>query len=83
MPQPIQLPTSTALLLDQLFRAYQFTKHFDPRHPGPTAVYPEFLAKFDKEAELDRLSFMAEALANGANVAIHVDQEIVDALHGV
>ena len=63
--QTIQLPTSTNQLLDQVFRQYKFTKAFDVKHPGPAAHYPQFLATFNKEAELDRLADIAEALASG------------------
>lgn len=81
--QTIQLPTSTGLLLDQTFRAYKFTKHFDVNHPGPAEYFPRFLATFNKEAELERLSWLAAHLANGADVGIYVDEDIVDALKGL
>ena len=63
--QAIQLPTSTDQLLDQLFVHYNFTKNFDVKHPGPAAHYPQFLATFDKEAELDRLADIADVLSAG------------------
>lgn len=68
MPETIQLPTSSEQLLTQLFRQYKFTKEFDVKNPGPAAHFPEFLATFNKEAELDRLANMAEQLMLGVKV---------------
>lgn len=61
----IQLPTSADLLLDQVIRQHKFTKAFDVKRPGPAIHYPQFLATFNKEAELDRLAGLADALSSG------------------
>ena len=65
MQQQIQLPTSTAQLGAQLMRHLLFTIDFDVNHPGPAAAFPEFLATFDKEAEVQRLLDLATALDSG------------------
>lgn len=79
----IQLPTSTGQLITQAIEAFEFTKNFDPRHPGPAAAFPEFLETFDKERELKRLLVLTGFLANGANVGIQIDREIVAAFGGL
>lgn len=63
--QPIQLPTSTDQLANQFFRHLQFVVEFDVKNPGTAAHYPEFLATFNKQAEINRLLRIALALDDG------------------
>ena len=64
----IQLPTSTGQLLDQVFIAYKFTKSIDVQKELATApAYSDkhrFFETFDKEAELNRLADLADALSS-------------------
>ena len=65
MKTKIQLPTSTTQIGQQLLRHFNFTIAFDVNNPGPASHYPQFLATFNKRAELQRLIDMAEALDSG------------------
>ena len=66
--QSIQLPTSTTQLGAQLLQHLRFVINFDVRNPGTVSHYPEFLATFNKEAEVQRLLNLATALDSGVKI---------------
>ena len=66
--QAIQLPTSTRQLSEQLLRHLKFTATFDTGNPGTAIHYPQFLATFNRQAEIQRLIDIAEVLDSGVKV---------------